>query len=461
MPGILLKRTWFALLVLLLSGCSSVMTRKEQFKEVDKLFDKGDFSASAARLEKSRERYYAAKDRVIYYLDSGMLNHYAGNFKESNLMLSNAEDAIDELYTKSISKAALSMILNDNSQDYSGEDYEDVYLNLFKALNYIGLNEPDEALVETRRIDMKLGRLSDKYQKYTQELNASDSSGRKSEQVTNKFVNSALGRFLSLSLYRSQGKMDDARIDLGMLKDAFKSEPDIYNFRAPDLPGALDDSAGVRLSLISFTGKSPEKFAKDFIVHSTTDAVIVYCSDGKENRQMDVLPWPGVSDGLHFKFSVPGMEQQGSAVSSIRLISDGVPAGELQLIESIENAASQCFRLKEPLIYLKSLTRTVIKAILNEKANQALDKQTGGGFAGTLTRLITGALVDATENADLRISRYFPARAYIGDFCVPEGMHSIEIEYLDNMGNLIFRDDLGQRDIKKGGTNILESFCFQ
>ncbi len=78
---------------------------------------------------------------MLYYLDLGMLHHYAGNYAKSNEFLQKAEYAIEELFTASVSKIATSLLLNDNALDYSGEDYEDIYLNIFKALNFIALGK--------------------------------------------------------------------------------------------------------------------------------------------------------------------------------------------------------------------------------------------------------------------------------------------------------------------------------
>ncbi len=102
---------------------------------------------------------YRNKERLLFYLDAGMVHHIHGNWQQSNELLTLAEETIEELYTKSVARAASSMLLNDNSLEYSGEDYEDIYINVFKALNYIELGDPDAAMVEVRRVDEKLGYL--------------------------------------------------------------------------------------------------------------------------------------------------------------------------------------------------------------------------------------------------------------------------------------------------------------
>ncbi len=108
------------LVVFFLTSCSSVQTQKKQFVEVDRDVSGQNFIGAAASIEKSKEAYYEKKDRVLYYLDLGMLYHYAGSYTQSSQALTSAEDGIDELYTKSISKGAESLLLNDNARMASG-----------------------------------------------------------------------------------------------------------------------------------------------------------------------------------------------------------------------------------------------------------------------------------------------------------------------------------------------------
>jgi hypothetical protein len=113
---------------------------------------------------------------------------------------------------------------------------------------------------------------------------------------------------------------------------------------------------------------------------------------------------------------------------------------DLVKLESLEDIAFETFKRKEGIIYLKSLARTITKAIANEELNKELDKQTGGGDWGDLTRLISGALINATENADLRITHYFPAYAYAGNFDIAPGNYNIKLIYKDSYNRTIATD---------------------
>lgn len=449
---------WISLTVII-SSCGSMRTNKDHFVNIDKYVQKRNFDTAATYLIAAREQNYGEKDRVLYWLDLGLLYHYQGDFVNSNIMFENAEQAIDDLYTKSISKGAGSLLLNDNALDYSGEDYEDIYLNVFKCLNYLYLNKQDEAFVEVRRINEKLTLLEDKYQKITEEYNKNEDNKAEIKPGKSNFHNSALGRYLSYLLYRSEGNVDGARIDLEKIKEAFSFQSDIYDFNNPikDSVYSLPDTL-VAINLLSFYGKGPEKFANDLMVHTDENLIIVYSSDGKDKKQLDAIAWPGVNKGLHFKLSLPRMEKKPSIVSKITVEIDGKEISHFNKLESIENVALETYKIKEPIIYLKSIARTVIKAIINEATNKELDKQTGGGLMGSLTRAMTGALLDATENADLRLSRYFPSTVAESEILVKPGKYSIKVNYYDNNDRLLYSDNLGTQDISKAKLNLFRTF---
>ena len=446
------------LLLVCAAGCSSLKTQKKQFEEVDKSVAGYDYCGAAMRLEGAKNKYYVEKDRVLYYLDVGMLYYYCKSPAKSDEALTNAENGIDELYTKSISKGIESLLLNDNALAYSGEDYENVYLNIFKSLNYLELKKFDDAFVELRRADFKLSQLQDKYRKIADTYNKSDDAKKKFSVSENRFTNSALARYISLLMYRSEGNLDDARIDAGQIDQAWSDEAAVYNFPEPDTKSWLTGAGKAKLDIISFVGKSPELFARVLTIHTFKDAVAIYRSDGKNEEKLDVIPWDGMTDGYHFKFSLPYMERKGSSVGRVVVELNGSESMTLQMIESLENAAEETYKLHEGITYMKTIIRTVVKGVANEKANVELDKKTGGGVWGSLTRAASSAIVDISENADLRLSRYFPARALVGETEVDPGSYHVVVRYYAGDGTLLYSDDKGIVSVGLDSLNLSGSF---
>jgi tetratricopeptide (TPR) repeat protein len=96
------------------------------------------------------------EDDVLYLMEKGLLSHYAGLFAESNEAFERAEVLADDLYTKSISKEAAALLTSDLVLDYAGSDMERAMIHFYRALNYINLGMPEDALVESRKLNQRL-----------------------------------------------------------------------------------------------------------------------------------------------------------------------------------------------------------------------------------------------------------------------------------------------------------------
>lgn len=446
-----------------LFGCTSLRTTKAQYAGAETLLQRGDFDALTTRIQRAEHTHYASKDRVLYELDLGLLQHYRGAYKESNALLESAEQAMDDALTQSATRAAASMMLNDNLLIYAGEDYENIYVNIFKALNYLALNQPEEAFVEIRRIDEKLKLLENRYWKVADQYNQSNQTGEPFKPGKNRFQNSALGRWLSLLIYRAEGKTDDVRIDLEKITSAWQLQPDLYDFPMPDLRRSqIPPQAGkVPVSFLSLTGQAPEKRADTLWVHTQLDHIFIATSrekkfSGQQLAGATVIPWPGIQPGYTFKLQLPTLKKRGSRVHSISVRADGQRGPRLERIESLENIAEETFKIHRPLIYLKTVIRTVTKGVAAAETQREAEKQWGELY-GVLTSLLAGASVAVSENADLRISRFFPAEASVAEMDLLPGPHLIEIDYYDSGGILLYTDRIGTVDIYEQGINLIQS----
>ena len=454
----------FLILVIVFTlSCASTKSSKTQFTGIDEKIISRDYQGALKQIEAAKGKFYKEKEKALYYVDAGMLHHYNGNFEQSNTLLSKAETAFDELYTKSIGRGAASMLLNDNVLEYSGEDYEDVYLNVFKALNYVELDNFDAAFVEIRKINEKLSLLEQKHKKMATQFNNSKDKKKNFETGKNKFHNSALGRYLSMLLYRAEGKMDDARIDKEKIDEAWQLQSHIYNFSKPTLNNYLSRTDKAKINVISFTGRAPDKKANTLYIHTEKDLVIIGTTKenprGKQNLEtLDLIQWKDMKKGYHFKFQLPFMKTRKSNIGRIEVLIDGNTAVDLQQMEDIEKVALETFKIKEPIIYLKTITRTVIKGLFAAKRKEEMEKKIDNALLGFAARLATDAIVDATENADLRISRFFPAKTSITEIEVTPGIHNIKVKYYSKNGSVLFIDDLGEKTISKSGLNLFESF---
>ncbi len=216
----------------------------------------------------------------------------------------------------------------------------------------------------------------------------------------------------------------------------------------------------MRVSFLGLVGQSPEKRADTFWIHSQLNQLFIATSrerryGGQHVSGANTIYWPGIAPGYTFKFQLPRLKKRGTRVHAIGVQVDGRRGPWLMQIESLENAADAAFEIQKPLTYLKTISRTVTKGIAAAQAQQAA-KENWGETPGLFAGLLVGAGLSATENADLRISRFFPARARIGEMDLSPGTHRIEFVYYGSGGMLLHTDAVTVQ-IREDGLNLVES----
>jgi hypothetical protein len=432
-----------------LAGASCVSTRSSTaYAEIDRALYREGYAQGAEVLEQHKDRVYRDKDAVLYYLDKGMLTHFAGDYGDSTRLLQEGERAIEAAFTKSVTMEVGSYILNDTTREYDGEDYEDIYINAFNALNYYHLHNTEDALVEIRRMTNKLRFLSSKYGVMTSNLQqlaleeSVDLPGNPSAPV--EFNDSALARYLGLLFYRGEGKTDDARIDLNYLKLAFANAPGVYSF---PLPSSLDDELTIppgkaRLNVIGFSGLSPVKQEEAIRVPVFRD------SRGSWSR--------------YIKIALPVMTDRPSAVDRIEVSLSNGERFNLELLEDIRSVARETFKAKVGVIYLKSVLRGIVKGYASSSLDAASNR-VGGQEALLLGVLSLGAQVfaEASEQADLRISRYFPAQAHVGGINLDPGVYSLSLTYYAANGRVIASYAYDNVTVEENHLNLTEVVCLR
>lgn len=445
--------------VFFLCGCSNLATRMGHYKPITAAYERGDYSSAAAIIDSLKNKF-SAKDRLLYYVDSGLLHHYAGNYDSSNVRLSMAENAAEELFTKSLSRAAVSMILNDNALEYSGEDYEILYAGLIKALNYINLGDHDGAFVEIRRTHERLQYLEQKYVDAAAKLRMAASANQPMpepdyQSLKIRFHESAFARYLSMHMFAAEGKYDDARIDSIHLDSAFVKQPHIYPFAMPPVKYHSDSLA--ILSVVALIGVAPIKLPLNLRVRADKDLdllMVLYTDEKNMESEYGHMAFP-IDKDFYFKFAIPRMKAKPSSITEIKVIANNQLIGNLNLLESVSKVASETFEAKKNLIYFRSLLRTITKGLVTHRLKESVDD---GGAIGWLKKAAIDIGAEISENADLRCSKFLPDGIMIGDFEVPPGLYDIKIQFCDSEGAIIGEQLIPQFVVRRNRFNIIESY---
>jgi len=437
----------------------SCATSPAAYQKVDEGVHTGNYAAALAAMETKqvKQEAYPAKNATLYRLDRGMIEHYAALSGEeeaaaaasstaSSADLEEAERLIEAAFTKSVSQSIASYIANDNTRDYAGEDYEDLYINVFNALNYYHRGDVEGSLVEIRRVNQKLDYLADKYQTAREKVVKSNKSlaGPAYTVEASKFSASALARYLGVLFHRASGRRDDARIDLAGLREAYRLAPAVYD---NPLPSFLDDELDVppgqgRLNVIAFTGLSPLKVEESTLIP---------------------IPLPSPNDWA--RLSLPKMVERPSAVTDIEIVltggQDGSQKIRLELLEDMGKVAQETFKARYSLILLKTVARVIVKAGASAAATKAVsERDSSGGIATLLFSVISKAAAEASEQADTRLSRYFPRYAYAGAVNLPPGTYSLRADFYSR-GSLLASQRRENVQVNKDKLNLMEFVWLQ
>jgi hypothetical protein len=429
-----------ALLFLFFVSCA---TRPDVYKTVDNHVAEGSYAQAAATIveaQDSRNPIYPEKNAVMLFLDKGMLEHYAENYEESATGLEEAERLIADAYTKSVTLEIGTFILNDNTREYSGEDYEDIYLNVFNALNYYNRGNVEEALVEVRKINGKLQALAVKYSKNIDDAKQyADENGGYSGDDNDKYTfdDSALARYLAALFWRGTGHSDDARIDLDALIEAYRASPQVYENPVPStVPDEYRVPQGeARLNLIAFTGLSPLK-----------------------EEDITYIPLPFAFPNDTTKIALPVMRDRPVQTVHVETIIDGTERVTLELIEDMGKVMDETFKARRTLIYVKAVVRAIVKVSAAAVARAAVSDQSGEGW-GLLAGLAGRLFAEGTESADTRSARYFPRYAFVGGINLSPGEHEITFNFYS--GGSIIKTIHKTVQLRENRLNLVEGVCLK
>jgi hypothetical protein len=460
---------------LILASCA---TKPDVYKKIDGAVEAAAFDKAITEIEaaqtvpagkkKPKNPIYPEKNLILLHLDKGMLEHYAGGYEASYNDLTLAEQSIADAYTKSLSQDVSSYVANDNVKDYAGEDYEDVYINIFNALNSYHLNN-GQALALMNDLTAQGGELQVLAAKYAQDSskvkefleNALKVGGTafslgtvdwpETAEVT--FTNSALARYLGAVFCLADGNKDMARYNMFELQNAYQtpvygglSVPAslaVTGDRGSETGPLLDIPAGKgQLNVLAFAGLSPVKIEK-----------------------IDKMLFPFLKN-IALKFAdvkIPYLQERPSAITSVSVSVQGAGSFNLDLLEDIGAVLTDTFNGHQSSVYLKTFTRVLAKYIVADiAATKAVDEAVKSGkpaftanLAGQGIAFAAKKGLDASESADTRSARYLPAKAYIGAIDLDPGTYTLTINY--NGGETVAKTV----EIKAGAISLVEAVCLK
>ena len=134
----------FGLSVAVISGCASAKLQQARNE-----FYGGNLDQASAALSSPDE--ISGREQLLYFMEKGVILHYAGQYPESILALREASDLIREQEVISASRQAASMVTTEWITDYKGEYAERLLVHTYLMMNYLLIGNPESALVEGKQ----------------------------------------------------------------------------------------------------------------------------------------------------------------------------------------------------------------------------------------------------------------------------------------------------------------------
>ena len=394
--------------------------------------------------------------RLLYLMENGLIAHYRGEYHASNRFFEAAERLSDRLFTRSLSREAASLIINDQVRSYRGEEFELAFINYYRALNYWYLDEPEEALVECRKANHKLDRYA--------ALADYDATYR----------NDAFIHYITGLIYEATGELNDAYVSYRNALDAYETYHEAFGLEAPDALGK--DFRRVEMAL-DFVDNPEESVAATDWRSTTGGELIVFSEIGfvphkvQEEISLPIYEgddFAGKKDGLdrvsrkiahrHFKphyagkskvkywlrVALPAYEDVVPRTHTIRVSAAGRQT-TTTLAEDLSAIAWQTFQDKQPAVLARTVARGLVKYSASVKAKK---KHKILGFFVNL-------LSAATEAADTRSWVSLPHNVQIGRLTLPAGTHTLTVESLDCRGRVIETGTISDIQIRPGSRTFV------
>lgn len=431
---------------MLLAGCGPSVNRYLLIEASLRSHDPKGADAIVAAAEKD----YGSKSRVLYGMDRGMTLQLAGDYQQSNAVLEQAEEELDRLYTRKIRTETLAFMTNDTALPYEGDPYEQVLINVLKALNYAVLGQWQDALVEARRIDHRLNVLSDR----TKDTNAYRDDGfarylsgilyESTGDVNNAFIayRNAYETFESTRAWSHTAVPSQLREDLLRTAEAMHFTQELAEYRSifPDTrwetSQALQQLAQV--VVISYNGRAPRKEDQFLDLPISLGALqLVLLNRGlsqanrQSNRGVDTVLY-GLN-GRVVRVALPRLVPQKThvPVDRVSLIPDNGTQVTLntELVQSVTALADKALSERMAGITVKALARAATKFALAEGITRGAQQAAGkdaGPWVGLLVGLLTKGLAVASEEADKRSWQTLPDEIHLARAWVPPGRYQVQ-----------------------------------
>jgi hypothetical protein len=435
----------------LFNSCATYYQTNYSFNQE---FESGDLEKALTTLQsKSKE---GGHTQFLYDVNNGLVLSMLGRYEQSNEYFEKAY-LYGEDYRKNYLFEATSYLTNPSFTSYRGEDHEHLMLLYYKALNYVKMNKMEDALVECRRLNIRLQQLSDRYNsddKYRQDAFINNLMGiiyDADKDYNNAFIAYRNAYEIYVSEYPKLFKVDvPDQLKLDILRTAwlngFTDEFEKYKKDWNMTDYLYQPSEGGELVFFWHNGLSPVKAEwginflitrnHNWVTFTNTDLGLSFPFNIESYNESDKS---GLANLEIFRVAFPKYIERPVHFTAAKIKSDGETFA-LQLTEDVNKVAFKVLNERMMHELSKALIRAALKKVTEYQVRKS-DKALGS---------VIGILNAITEKADTRNWQTLPHSIYYSRVPLKEGRNTIQLEL--HAGKAAITQHEFTYEVKKGQT---------
>lgn len=410
-----------------IATCAGSYTKKIQASE--EAFYSGDIDTAAKTITPLAQDS-TARDRLLYYMEAGVIFHSQGDYETSREIFSHAAEMIDATQT-SVTGAAKTFLLSEREGEFQGENFERILIRYYLALNQTLLGDLPAAKRTLRKMEADLKDMKYEDAAYKQVLVARYLNALISEELQE--YNDARVQYRNLENFgvdaewlqreryllalHANDRQDLARYQEGKTTPLFQNS----NVKTGELvifaemgKAAVKESRGALMS------------DKQFAVALRIAIDIAIVSQGSALTTVSVMAMLGTAENPIAKF----VEREPARMPQIFLGKTALPPSTL--LTNFDWIAQKNFNENYSSYVTQNVasiaTKIVIAAIAAEAVSRQIKKNTSGMvgvLSGFAVGLGAGGAVAATVKPDLRSWHLLPAGFYAVRVTLPEGTYPL------------------------------------
>ena len=445
------------------------------YEGVEESLRKGN-PQKAVELVEQAEDSYDEDSYLLYLMDLGMTLHLAGQYEASNKYLEEADELVEEQYTKRLTDEASAILLNEGALPYRGDPYEQVMINAIKSLNYALLQNLSGALVEARKIDHRLNVLNDSVN-------------------PDEYREDPFARYLTGVLYEASGDLNNAFVAYRKAEEGYRlakpwsgiSLPEMlkrdllritnslhlqeehqhYRQTFPNIPdqSPLPNSMA-QVFVLSYNGRGPTKEDVFLDVPLSFEALQLaainkYGLGGgtRRTRNRDAILYG--FQGQIVRVALPRSVSHPSQVaySTVQAKQNGTHYETMtEQVYDLGAAAKKNLDDQFPTLMVRAAARGALKygaaQGIGHGVRSSMDGNEGQLIGALATAIATMAVI-ASEEADIRTWQTLPGEIQFGRLWLAPGKYTITMDSYDGKGKKLRASSPHHITLSAGETRFL------